>query len=268
MCFSIAIDKNIKNLSKIFNASVRQSDAEHLQKIFTQQVEMEQKKFETLLGLPNSKRRPMPFKLPDKDNRVLPGTFANVIVQEGDSRILKPMRYSVSTYRHKDEIAGKFGAYNARIDSFTNDTWSPLFMRQHGLIPFTNFYEWVLGPNEINNDGLFNFLDESGKNDLVENSDPRKRLITFYPEGRNTMWAPCFWEKWSSKNGEISFETFAIITDDAPPEVDFMGHDRCPIFLKHDYINEWLNPHLSNKNEIYDLLKEREEVKFSYKWIS
>jgi putative SOS response-associated peptidase YedK len=267
MCFSVAVDKNIKSLSKIFNASFGQTDTDRLQKLFTQQAEMDQKRFETLLGLPHSKKRPTPFRMPSDDNRVFPGYFANVIVAEAGKRVFKPMRYRVRPQGSAEEIPDKFGVYNARIDSLTTKkTWQPLFMRKHGLVPFTNFYEWVLDPEEKNDLALFNFLEEEERRELGENQNAKKRLISFYPDNREIMWAPCLWDEWQSESGEISFMSFAIITDDPPKEVEIMGHDRCPIFLKENCIDEWLSPQLSNENKMYELLKEREEVKFSYKW--
>lgn len=267
MCFSIAIDKDIKKLSKIFNASYKVEDDKHLQKIFTQQAEMDQRKFENLLGLHHSVKKPTVFRMPGDDNRIFPGYFANVIVMEDGERVFKPMRYRVRPQGSKEEIPDKFGVYNARIDSLeTKKTWQPLFMRKHGLVPFTNFYEWVLDPEEKNDLGLFNLLDEEEKKVLGENQKAKKRLISFYPESRDIMWAPCLWDEWTSLEGEVSFKSFAIITDNPPKEIELMGHDRCPIFLKSDYIDEWMTPDSSSKSEIYKILKQREKVKYSFYW--
>lgn len=267
MCFSVAIDKDINKLSKIFSASVKLKDGENLRKLFKQQAEMDQKRFESLLGLPHSKKRPSHFRLPADDNRIFPGYFGNVIVKEGNERVIKPMRYRLRPEGSREEIPDKFGVYNARIDSLdTKKTWQPLFMRKHGLVPFTNFYEWVLDPEEKNDLGLFNFLDDAEKKGLGENSKAQKRLITFFPETREIMWAPCLWDEWTSENGEISFNSFAIITDDPPKEVEIMGHDRCPIFLKQNLIDIWLDPEKSDRNKIYQILKIREDVKYGFGW--
>ncbi|MBC7539427.1 MAG: SOS response-associated peptidase family protein [Bacteriovorax sp.] len=80
------------------------------------------------------------------------------------------------------------------------------------------------------------------------------------------MWAPCLWNEWTSLNDEISFRSFAIITDDPPKEVEIMGHDRCPIFIKEELINEWLIPASSGVSEIYEILNQKEAVKFNYHW--
>ncbi len=269
MCFSIKIPKKTQQLALPFPVDLSAKDTALVQKLFTFQKEADQVIFERTLGLPHSKKRSAPFKLPEEDGRVFPGYFADVIVREAGKYVSTPMRYRVRPEGTKEEIPDKFGVYNARIDSLTSKkTWQPLFMRKHGLVPFTNFYEWVLDPEEKNDLGLFNFLNEEEKKELGENSKARKRLISFFPEARDIMWAPCLWDEWISENGEISFKSFAIITDDPPKEVEIMGHDRCPIFLKQEYIHEWLNPLNSNVDEIFQILKQREPVKFYYRWVS
>ncbi|MBC7712231.1 MAG: SOS response-associated peptidase family protein [Rhizobacter sp.] len=212
--------------------------------MFKLQESSDSKKLDDLLGLtPSTRKRKPPFHMPADDGKVFPNYFTNVIVEENDQRLIKPMRYRVRPHGSREEVPTKFNVYNARIDSLeTAKTWRPLFMRQHGIVPFVKFYEWVPGP------------------------DGKPKLITFFPEGREIMWAACLWDEWVSKDGSVHFESFAIVTDDPPQEVSIMGHDRCPVFLKDDYINEWLNPKTSNKKEIYEILKQKEDVKFQYKW--
>lgn len=268
MCFSVAIDKDIKKLSQRFSANFSEVGEQSRQKLFTQQSTMDQIKFERLLGLSHSQKRPIVFRMPAEDNRVFPGYFANVLTIDEGQRVFHPMRYRVRPEGSREEIPDKFGVYNARIDSLTSKkTWQPLFMRRHGLVPFTNFYEWVLDPQQKKDLGLFDFLDEDDKKELGENTKATKRLITFSPEGRDMMWAPCLWDEWQSINGEIAFKSFAIITDDPPQEVEMMGHDRCPIFLREEYISEWLCPEKSNVNEIFEILKSKENVKFLHRWV-
>ena len=184
-------------------------------------------------------------KLPKEDNRVFSNYFANIIIEEADQRIIKPMRYRVRPAGSKDEIPSKFNVFNARIDSLENrQTWIPLFMKNHGLIPFVSFFEWVKGP------------------------DGKPKLIKFFPEGREIMWAPVLYDEWISKDGATYFHSFAIITDGPSPEIERMGHDRCPIFLSADKISSWLNPKGLSKKSVYEILSSREEATFSYSWVS
>lgn len=227
-----------------------------LERLFKFQAEMEPSEFKEILGLKSVEEKQLSlfkipeeqekekvkfFRLPEEDGRIFSNYFANVIVSEKGERVIQPMRYRVRPHDSKEELPTKYNVFNARIDSLEiRDTWKPLFMRNHGIIPFTNFYEWVPGP------------------------DNKPKLITFFPEGRETMWAPCLWDEWISKDGRIHFKSFAIITDEPPKEILRMGHDRCPIFIKSSEIDSWLNP--KSKNVIYKILSNRESDRYQYKW--
>lgn len=225
---------------------ISNKDSLALQNLFKMQGEMDPAEFDKLLGLKHSpKKRSAPFKLPGDDGKVFSNYFTNVIVEENDQRIIKPMRYRVRPNSSKEEVPAKYNVFNARIDSLEiRNTWSTLFMKNHGIVPLTGFYEWVPG----------------------ENGKPR--LINFFPEGREIMWAPCLWDEWISKDGRIHFKSFAIITDGPPVEIEQMGHDRCPIFLCNEQINSWLNPGKIPKEEIYKILSRREGATYNYKWVS
>ena len=237
MCFSISVDKNINKLSAYFGAMISAKDSQELQNLLILQKEMNSSEFDSLLGLKHSsKKRSMPFKIPGEDGKVFSNYFTNVIVDEGDQRLIKPMRYRVRPNGSKEEIPSKYNVFNARIDSLeSRNTWSNLFMKNHGLVALSGFYEWVTG------------------------KDGKAKLIYFHPEAREFMWAPCLWDEWISKDGKIQFKSFAIITDEPRSEVQAMGHDRSPIFLDQNQISSWLNP--KDKNEIYKNWKKGEKGK-------
>ena len=113
----------------------------------------------------------------------------------------------------------------------------PTRMRQHGLLVFEKFYEWV-----------------------SDEATGKKKIVSFYPEDREMMWAPCLWDRWT--DGEQSLESFAIITTDPPPEISEAGHDRCPLFLREDLIDTWLNPVGMTKKDMYKVLAQKEVSKF------
>jgi putative SOS response-associated peptidase YedK len=240
MCFSIQVDRDIKKLAQRFKASISIPDFNSLQAVKDYEAQIGPDKIKAVLGL---KRKPKVnvFKTLGIDNRIFPGYFAPVITTENNQRVIKPMRYRVRPAGSIEEIPSKFNVFNARLDSLEKrKTWSPLFMRQHGLLPFVKFFEWV-------------------------KDEDKKKLITFSPESHEIMWAPCLWDKWQSADGKIEFYSFAVITDDPPKEIADMGHDRCPIFIKEELIDQWLNP-TGSKKEIYALLKQVEKTYFNYQW--
>ena len=245
ICFSIEVEKNINKLSDYFKASQAPAKQAEFDRLLMLQAEMDSQEFDQSLGLKHSnKKRSTIFKIPANDGRIFSNYFANVVMEENSKRIIHPMRYRIRPHDSSAEIPTKFNVFNARIDSLeSRKTWKPLFMKNHGIIPFKKFYEWVPGENK------------------------KPKLIAFYPDQREMMWAPCLWDEWISKDGRIYFKSFAIITDEPPAEIKRMGHDRCPIFLKEANIDSWLRPQNGKNEEIYSLLQEREEVEYQHVWV-
>lgn len=239
MCFSVEVEKELKKIAERFNAQVSMAEMNHFMSLMAKGDDKEWVK-STL----NLSRKPQTniFKLPDEEGRIFPGTFTHVLVNENNRRMMKPMRYRLRPYKSISEIPSKYNVFNARLDSLENrQTWKPLFMKQHGLLPFRKFIEWV---------------EDGGK----------KRLICFHPDRHSIMWAPCLWDYWENEKEGIGFYSFAIITDDPPPEVWERGHDRCPIFLKEEMIDQWLSPIGKSKSEMYRILKNKEPVFYLHAW--
>ena len=63
----------------------------------------------------------------------------------------------------------------------------------------------------------------------------------------------------------IFYEALKKKSEDPPPEVERMGHDRCPIFLKENSIEEWLSPG-GRKEHYFEILRIKEEVYFENAW--
>jgi putative SOS response-associated peptidase YedK len=186
---------------------------------------------------------PKEFKFSGADGRVFSNYLAPIIVEENGERLIQDMRYRVRPAGSLTEIPNKFNVFNARLDSLeTRQTWMPLFLKRHGLVPMTGFFEWV------------------------EDEKQKKKLIKFLPEGRDFMWAPVLWDEWISPDKKTAFRSFAIITDDPPEEILKMGHDRCPIFLRENEINHWLNPKELTIKSAYEILSHREDVYYAYQW--
>ncbi len=218
MCYSAMVVQSLKTLENRFLAHpIRQSFAEYERK---------------------SLQDPKSFKTLEDHPRIYPGYFAPLILSEGKGRVIKPMRYRIRPAWAEKEIPTKYNVFNARLDSLeTRKSWEGIFMRQHGLLVFEKFYEWVL-----------------------DEATGKKKIVSFYPRDKDLMWAPCLWDRWT--DGVDSLESFAIITTDPPPEISEAGHDRCPLFLREDLIDTWLNPAGLSKKEMYKVLGQKEDAKF------
>ncbi len=241
MCFSIEAQSNLKKLSKDLGIGLNKTAYESFKMMQELESSIEQDQIKKILGL---KRKPQSdiFRTPENDGRVFPNYFTNVVSLHNGVKEFGPMRYRVRPAHSSEEIPTKFNVFNARLDSLEKrQTWAPLFMRKHGVIPFNAFYEWVI-------------------------KDGKKSLIKFAPTSSDTMWAPCLWDEWKSNDGLISFKSFAIITTDPPKEIEVMGHDRCPIFIQDQFIDSWLNPKDLNPEDAYEILTHPKNEKYRYEW--
>ncbi|RZA09829.1 MAG: hypothetical protein EOP11_00305 [Proteobacteria bacterium] len=167
------------------------------------------------------------------DDRVYPQYYAPVVAEGKSGRKLVPMRYRV---RRPDggEVPSQYNVFNARFDSLeTARTWTPLFGRTHAIFPFVWFYEWV-------------------------ERDGKKQEIYFSPENRSLMWAASLYSVAKGAHGPLL--SFAMVTDDPPPEVAAAGHDRCPIFLREDQMGEWLQPKNKSPESLKSLLQLKEKT--------
>jgi putative SOS response-associated peptidase YedK len=191
-----------------------------------------------------SGKSPKDYKLPDEDNRIFPNVYAPVLIKDGNERIILPMRYRIRPRGTNEEVPSKYNLYNARLDSlFSKTTWIKILKNNHGILPFRRFFEWV------------------------KTDGPKKKLGVFTPKSLDYMWAPCLTEEWVSSDGKLKIKSFAIITTDPPEEISIAGHDRCPIFLKRDVIDAWISDGFLGQNNIMEILREKEPVKYSFSYL-
>jgi putative SOS response-associated peptidase YedK len=222
-----------------FQAKVSVPDFQEFVKLKELGAQTDPARLKDLMGL---KRKPSTclFKEADEDGRIYPGYFAPVIVYEGGQRVVKPMRYRVRPAHSREEIPNRYNVFNARMDALLKRrTWKNIFLKNHGLFPFVRFFEWV---------------EQQGS----------KRLISFNPENRDIMWVPMVYDEWCSSQGDIHFQSFALITTDPPPEIEEQGHDRCPIFLAERNIDLWLQAQELTEDIAFGLLNQTEKVFYNH----
>lgn len=166
--------------------------------------------------------------------RVYPYYFAPVLIAEDEQRQIVPARYRIMP-RTGVEVPNKYNVFNARRDSLKSArTWKTLFGKQHALFPFLNFYEWV-------------------------ERDGNSVEVMFNPDGHSGMHAAALYEIY--QHPELgTIRTFCMVTDEPPPEVRAAGHDRCPIFLVENKIEDWLKPLGRPLQELDALLDHKEKT--------
>jgi putative SOS response-associated peptidase YedK len=117
------------------------------------------------------------------------------------------------------------GCYNARRDSLKG-FWRDLYCSHHGVVILSSFYEHV--PRH-----------------RVENRLPVEApgtvQVEFRPDQPQDLLAACIWSKWS-RPGQPDLVSFALITEDPPPEIAAVGHDRCICPIRPEDLDAWLRP--------------------------
>lgn len=180
----------------------------------------------------------------NEDSRIYAFEYAPVIVWEKGERLIKPMRYLLRPAGFPESFDRQYpGCYNARRDSLRK-FWKSQFMHQHAALVISSFFENVK---------LHHY--ESRK--LRVGEEEQNLIIQFKPRGFESMIVPCIWDRWSQA-GAPELYSFALITDEPPKEVLAAGHDRCPVFLKEENLDRWLQPELCTEQEVDQILDDRE----------
>lgn len=221
ICFSVYSVQNLNEIEAKFGAKPLKAAFE----AYTRRSQADPKKFKPLA----------------ENLQIFPNYWAPIIVNNGNERIVLPMRYRLRPAGSADEIPAKYNMFNARFDSLKrSQTWSKIFMKNHGLLIFTHFYEWV-----------------------VDKHTKKKKLIRFNPKDKDLMWSPVLFDYVKDNDGSTLF-SFALITNEPPSEVLAAGHDRCPIFLKEEHIDNWLRPHSSTIQAMEKILLDKPPVFFEH----
>ncbi len=176
-----------------------------------------------------------------RDSRIFPGMQVSVIVQDGDRRVIRPMRYGCRPAGKPAFYDRKFpGTYNARRDNLEG-FWKAQFGHTHALMLATRFYENV---------------DVDGEN----------RVLEFEPRTGETMLVACLWSYWTDPKGkEPDLLSFAAITDEPEPEVAAAGHDRTIINIKPEHIDAWLKPDPADLAALYAIFDDKRHPYYEHR---
>ncbi len=225
-----------------------------------------------------------PKKFPPLQERIFPGHYAPVTFAGLQSREVRPMRYGAYPPKAAGD-AKKYTTFNARRDNLTSPFWSEAFMRHHGVVVLEGFYEWV-AVEDLLKAGVVKLADvkaefirqaEERRTRLLaagkaykptatelKNAAARQIIIEFRPEDGAELLAPVIFSKSHFDNGKED-AGFAIITDEPPLEVSSAGHDRCPVILEPDAVEEWLRFGKKSAKELDQVLTQRRRVTFRHR---
>lgn len=188
-----------------------------------------------------------------RDERIFAKHYTAVIIREGDRYLLSPMRYLCRPEGKPAFYDEKYpGCYNARRDSLEG-FWRGQFRRRHAIAVVESFFENVQ-------------KHDLEQRELAPGEKPQNVVLRFKPQPPQPMLVACIWSHWTHP-GEPTLRSFAIITDDPPPEVAAAGHDRCPVNLKSDNVSCWLSPEGRSREELFALLADRKSPYYAHEAI-
>ncbi len=185
------------------------------------------------------------------DSRIFPFWYAPVMVRENGGYLIKPMRYHCRPNGKPASYDARYpGLYNARRDNLEK-FWKALFGRHHAMVMASGFFENVA-------------LHDYEKRALRPGEKESSLVLHFEPRPPAQMLLACLWDAWRSP-GHEDLDSFAIVTDEPPPEVAATGHDRCPIALKPDHVQRWLTPEVAERGALRQLLEDRERLRYEHR---
>ena len=159
--------------------------------------------------------------------RIVPRRPAPILFMEKGRRVLTEMEFGLIPAWSKTRKV-KFATHNARLMSedekfhkeipiYKKPTWREPFAKRHCIVPISKFIEPLYTGRLAGT------------------------MVRFFPKGGQMLSAAGIWEEWASKEtGEVVL-SFTVLTDDPVPYISKMGHDRTPVFLKEERIDEWLD---------------------------
>jgi putative SOS response-associated peptidase YedK len=159
----------------------------------------------------------------EKDAQMFPNTFVPVLTltSTGDY-VVTPMRYNCRPRGMPASIDKELGTlYNARRDNLQK-FWARQFGTTHAIIVAECFFEKVA-------------RSRYERRELAPGEKEDYLTLQFQPGDNMLMEIACVFSHWSGAK-EPDLNSFAVITDEPPEEVQAAGHDRCPIPLQHSNV--------------------------------
>lgn len=137
-----------------------------------------------------------------------------ILRQKQEQRELLPAKWGLVNSWSKD-AKGAFKQINARAETaLTGRTFRDAFLERRCVVPADGFYEWV-GPKQA------------------------RRPVWFHPPHDDLLLFAGLYESWLDPQTTTWLRSFTILTT-AANETVAPAHDRMPVILPPDRVDEWL----------------------------
>jgi putative SOS response-associated peptidase YedK len=163
---------------------------------------------------------------PDNHNAAPTETIVVLRLDEDGEPELVAMRWWLTPHWAK-QVDTRYAMFNARSESIER---SPAFRKpfksRRCVVPVAGFYEWAR---------------------LQQPSSDGARKLPYYihPSNGSGMLLAGIWDRWQGAADTSALESFAILTTDAAPALEFV-HKRQPAMLSMEGARRWLDPSSSH----------------------
>ena len=160
-----------------------------------------------------------------------PTETSPVVLVRDDMRVFEPFRWGlVPSWAKSIQATSKYALINARGEEITEKrTYAEPFQRRRCVVPLSGFYEW-------------------------KRQGSSKRPFAIHLQDRQVMAVAGVWERWQAAGEMVPVHSFAIVTTVAN---DFMSniHDRMPVILGDQEIDQWLDPEVQEFEQLIPLVR-------------
>ena len=148
---------------------------------------------------------------------IFPRYTAPVLILRKGVRQIVPMNFGLIPHFEKN-AKPKMVFHNARSETVKEKpSFKKPYIEARCLVPLQSFFEHING------------------------------IVRFFPkEELGSLAAAGIWSLWRHPESGVVSANFSVITRDPPDYILKTGHDRCPLFLKRESFNDWLNPELKD----------------------
>ncbi len=159
---------------------------------------------------------------------IAPTDFNPVLLSKNNKRNVKMMRWGlIPSWAKDDKFAAKM--INARAETLTeNPSFRSLINSNRCVIISDGFYEWM------------------------KTAGQKQPYYIKHPD-HSLMPMAGLWGLWKNAAG-IPLYSYTIITTKANQQMSFL-HERMPVILAKENIDQWINSDNTNKNEALNLLQ-------------
>ncbi|WP_067490342.1 SOS response-associated peptidase [Actinomadura hibisca] len=159
--------------------------------------------------------------------------------EEPAVRQLRTLRWGLVPSWAKDLAIGN-KMINARVETVhEKPSYRRAFAKRRCLLPADGYFEWYV-------------LQQQQEEEQAKKKRPQKQPFYIHPKDGAVMAMAGLYELWKSPEGEWVWST-TIITTDAPDDLGRI-HDRMPMIVQPDRWDAWLDPGLTDTDEVRGLL--------------